>query len=41
MGRRHGDKDVDNLRMSAVPDANWLAPRLPGIHQRFSQWLVT
>ncbi len=31
----------DNLRVSHVPDAAWLAPRLPMIRERFSQWLAT
>jgi putative spermidine/putrescine transport system substrate-binding protein len=31
----------DNLRVSHVPDANWLAPRLPEIRERFTQWLAT
>ena len=30
-----------NLGVSHVPDANWLAPHLPEIRERFSQWLAT
>jgi hypothetical protein len=40
MRARHGDRDVDNLRTSDVPDANWLTRRLPEIRERFSQWLA-
>ena len=31
----------EHLRVSHFPDANWLAPRLPEIRERFSQWLAT
>jgi len=31
----------DNLRVSHVPNAEWLATRLPEIRERFSQWLAT
>jgi putative spermidine/putrescine transport system substrate-binding protein len=31
----------DHLRVSHIPDAKWLAPRLPEIRERFSQWLAS
>ena len=31
----------EHLRVSHFPDAAWLAPRLPAIRERFSQWLAS
>jgi putative spermidine/putrescine transport system substrate-binding protein len=31
----------DHLRISHIPDAEWLASRLPEIRERFSQWLAS
>jgi putative spermidine/putrescine transport system substrate-binding protein len=31
----------EHLRVSHFPDAKWLAPRLPAIRERFSQWLAS
>ena len=31
----------EHLRVSHFPDAKWLAPRLPEIRERFSQWLAS
>jgi hypothetical protein len=36
-----GNDETDHRRVSHIPDAAWLAPRLPEIRERFSQWLAS